>query len=110
MNIQERLALFYRRLEAVPAAADADEAMQLVCHLIEQVEDEFCPLPREEPPPLKFTGRMYAPGPDRMRRLPQGGLVADTRHHRVYCQPNGAISIMRMADRKLILSKPGKKQ
>ena len=98
MNIQERLQIFFQRLEAAPPAASADEAMALVCQLIEQVEDEFCPVPREEPPPLTFTGRMYAPRPDRMRRLkPTGQLVADTRHHRIYCQPNGEISIVRMS-------------
>ena len=65
MNIQERLAIFYRRLEASPPAGSADEALNLVCRLIEEVEDELCPLPREEPPPKHFTGRMYAPKKDR---------------------------------------------
>ena len=109
MDLQERLTLFYRRLEAAPAAANSDEAMAQVCELIEQVEAEFCPLPREEPPPLKFTGRMYAPRPDRMRRLPEGQLVADTRHHRIRCQIDGAISIERISDRKIVFFKPGKK-
>jgi hypothetical protein len=109
MNVHERLDLFYRRLRAAPAAAGADEAMSLVCKMIEEVENEFCPLPPEEPPPLRFTGRMYAPRSDRIRRLPGGGLVASTRLQRIYCGPDGAISIVQVADRKSILHKPGKK-
>jgi hypothetical protein len=109
MNIQERLDVFLRRLAAAPPARNADDAMSLVCGLIEEVEDEFCPLPREEPPPLKFTGRMYAPRKDHMRRLSQGTLVADTRHHRVYCQADGAISILHMPDRRLVIAKGGRK-
>ena len=85
--------------------------MRLVCQLIEQVEDENCPFPREEPPPpvAVFTGRMYAPREDRMRRImPQGTWVADTRHHRIYCQKNGDIHIVHMPDRQTILFKNGK--
>jgi len=110
MNIQERLEVFYRRLKTAPPAASADEAMNLVCRLIEQVEDEFCPVLREEPPPLVFSGRMYAPQRDRMRRLPQGQLVANTRHHRIYCQPDGAINIVHMPSRKSVMIKDGKKK
>ncbi len=87
--------------------------MALVCRLIEEVEDEFCPLPREEPPPILFTGRMYAPQADRMRRvLPHGTLVADTRHHRIFCQPTGEISIVRMSrfTAQTVFLKPGFKK
>lgn len=87
--------------------------MELVCRLIEQVEDEFCPLAREEPAPILFTGRMYAPQKDRMRRiLPQGTIVADTRHHRVFCQPTGEISILRMSrfTTQTVFLKKGRKQ
>ena len=107
MNIRDRLQLFFLRLEAAPAVASADEAMALVCRLIEQVEDEFCPWPRENPPPLVFTGRMYAPQADRMRRLPGGQLVANTRQHRIYCQPDGEIMIEHIPSRRTVLFKQG---
>jgi len=110
MDIQERLKIFYSRLEAASPAGTAEEAMDLVCRTIEQVEDQFCPLPRENPPPLVFSGRMYAPQPDRMRRLPQGQLVANTRHHRIYCQPDGQILIEYIPLRKPILIKHGRKK
>ena len=107
MNIQGRLQIFFARLEAAPPAANAEEAMALVCRLIEQVEDEFCPVPRENPPPLDFSGRMYAPQNDFMRRLPSGQLVASTRHHRIHCQPDGAIKIVHMPTRDPVLMKLG---
>lgn len=112
MNISQRLDLFFQRLKDAPPAASAEEAMRLVGRLIEEVEDEFCPLPREEPPPVGFTGRMYAPREDRMRRiLPQGTLVADTRHHKVFCQPTGEITIQRKSRFALqpVFSKEGRK-
>ena len=109
MDIQQRLQVFFSRLAQTPAAGNADEAMELICKLIENVEDELCPTPRREPPPLAFTGRMYAPQPDRMRRLTNGTLVADTRHHRIYCQPDGSLSIMHIPSRKTIVTKKGRK-
>jgi len=108
MDINERLSEFYRRLKVAPAASNADEAFALVCQLIEQVEDELCPSPRENPPPFKFTGRMYAPQTDRVRRLTNGALIAYARQHCINCQPNGQISIHRLPSRKLEFFKEGK--
>jgi hypothetical protein len=111
MNIQERLEIFFQRLKAAPPANTAEEAMALVCRLIEEVEDEFCPLPRETPPPqLRFTGRMYAPQADRIRRLEGGQLVAATRRHRIYCQPGGAILIRVVHNNDIVLTKEGAKR
>src|SRR5437764_3144403 len=108
MNIQERLAVFVRRLEAASPGSSAEEAMNLVCHLIEAVEDEFCSVPRQDPPPLGFTGRMYAPRPDRTRQLPGGVLVAEARRHRIYCHRDGSIRIDYVPEKKTILVKRGK--
>jgi len=111
MNIQERLAIFFRRLEAAPPAASAEEAMNLVCRLIEEVEDEFCPLPRENPPPhLRFTGRMYAPGKDRIFPMQGGGLAAEARRHLILCYPNGGIRIEDGDTGNLVLLKSGKEK
>ena len=111
MNIQERLAVFFQRLEASPLASNAEEAMALVCRLIEEVEDEFCPLPRENPPPmLRFTGRMYAPQHDRIFALEGGGLVAEARRHRIFCFPDGEIQIEDADTETTVLIKNGKKK
>jgi hypothetical protein len=109
MNIQERLAIFFRRLEAAPPAKSAKEAVALVCKLIEEVEDEFCPLPRENPPPqLRFTGRMYAPQPDRIFPLANGVLMAATRRHLIFCHANGAIQIEEIYSGEIVFVKAPK--
>jgi hypothetical protein len=110
MNIQERLEIFFQRLKAAPPANSAEEAMALVCRLIEEVEDEFCPIPRENPPPrLRFTGRMYAPQVDRITRLKNRTLVAETRRHLIYCFANGGIRIDDANEDTAVLIKDGKK-
>ena len=73
MDITQRLELFFRRLAEAPPAASAEEALRLVCRLREEVEEEFCAVPRENPPPEHFTGRMYAPQEDRVRLI-EGAL------------------------------------
>ena len=104
MDIQERLAEFFRRLLAAPAVANAEEALALVCRLIE----ELCPVPRQHPAPRHFTGRMYAPKEDRIQRFADGLIVATTRRHQIYCRPNGAITIARVLARGIVLDKKGK--
>src|SRR5437764_464296 len=93
MDVHERLEEFYRRLAAAEPAATAEAALELVCRLIEEVEDELCPLPREFPPPVVFSGRMYAPQRDRMKRTVDGSIVATARRHRISCARDGAIEI-----------------
>ena len=88
----------------------AEEAMNLVCRTIEQIEDEYCSVPREVPPPrLRFTGRMYAPQPDRIFRLEHGGLMAETRGHRIFCLADGGIRIEDADDEMAAFVKDGGK-
>ena len=108
MDIHERLAEFFRRLQAAPPAANAEEALQLVCRLIENVEDEFCPLPRQDPPPADFTGRMYAPQPDHIKPAALGGLQATTRRHSIYCGADGRIAITYRPSQSMVFIKHGK--
>jgi hypothetical protein len=110
MDIRERLEIFFQRLKAAPPANTAEEAMALVCRLIEEVEDELCPLPRETPPPrFRFTGRMYAPQPDRIIKLENGAFVAETRRHLVFCFADGKIRIADADEGTTVLIKDGKK-
>ena len=109
MEIQQRLEVFFRRLAEAPPAANADEVLRLVCRLIEEVEDEFCPLRREEPPPEDFTGRMYAPQSDRTTPFGPDGLAAETRQHRVVCSANGGITIIHKPSDTTVLGKRGKR-
>ena len=108
MNIQERLAILFRRLEAAPPAASADEAMDLVCRLIEEVEDEFCPLPRQDPPPKNSTGRMYRPQRDSIEPFGTGGLYAKARRHLILCSVGGEITIIYDPSSTIVFRKKGR--
>ena len=83
MDIQQRLDVFFRRLADAPPAANAEEALRPVCRLIEEVEEELCPVTREQPAPLTASGRMYAPKQDHTLLRDDGHIVAQTRHHEV---------------------------
>ena len=109
MDLHERLAEFFRRLQAMDPSSKAEESLSLVCRLIEEVEDELCPVPRENPPPFRFTGRMYAPQRDRVFVQEDGGLVAETRRHRIFCHQNGGIRVEDADTGRVILVKEGKK-
>lgn len=109
MDITQRLELFFRRLAGAPPAASAEEALQLVCRLMEEVEEEFCPLPKRTPAPKKFTGRMYPPQADRIYPTPGGAIEADTRRHQIYCAPDGRIAIFRKGSTTPVLNKPGRR-
>ena len=109
MDIQQRLELFFRRLAEAPPAASAEEALRLVCRLIEEVENEHCPVPRETPAPSDFRGRMYAPQADRIERWPDGTIKAMTRRHRIYCCADGQINVFHKITKALVLNKAGKR-
>ena len=109
MDIQRRLEVFFARLAEAPPSATAEESLALVCRLIEEVEDEHCPVPREKPAPSDFTGRMYAPQSDRIEHLPEGTIMALTRRHRIYCCANGQINVFHKITKALVLSKDGKR-
>jgi hypothetical protein len=109
MEVQERLAIFFERLSAAPAAGSAEEALALVCRLIEEVEDEFCPVPREDPPPRHRTGRMYAPQADLIFQRPEGTIRAETRRHTMFFDPDGSIRIVSGSPSEVAFSKSGRK-
>ncbi len=100
MNIQERLALFYRRLEAAPPAANAEEALSLICRMLEEVEKEHCPVPGKNPAPREFEGRMYLPEADNINVRDDGTTWVKTRRHRILIRGNGSFVIYRQMPHK----------
>ena len=94
MELHERLQVFFERLNAAPAVATADEALALVCRLIEEVEDEFCMVPREAPPPMHRTWRMYPPQSDHIFPQSDGSIRAETRRHTMFFAADGSIRIV----------------
>jgi hypothetical protein len=103
MNIQERLALFYLRLEAAPPAASAEQALALIARTLEGVENEFCAVPRSTPAPLQFEGRMYLPQSDNINVQDDGSTWVKTRRHRILISPDGSFIIYRQMPHKSLL-------
>jgi len=108
MDIKERLALFYRRLEAEPPAVAADEALAIICRVLEEVEAQYYAVPRKEPPPLAFDGRMYPPQPDKVHLRPDGSLWVKTRRHRIVIRPDGGFVIYHTRIRAVEFRKRGR--
>lgn len=108
MELHERLAVFFQRLAAAPPANSATEALALVCRLIEEVENEFSPIPRSDPPPRRATGRMYPPLADYIFSEPGGSLRAETRRHTMRFAADGSIRIALRENPSIAFSKPGR--
>jgi hypothetical protein len=109
MNIQERLEIFYKRLAAAPPAKNAEEAFVLICGTLEKVEREFCPLPKKNPPPHSFDGRMYLPQNDSIEFRKDGSWWIKARRHRIVIEPNGSFCIYRVVDAEETLSEEFRK-
>ena len=110
MDIRERLAIFYQRLGRAPLAGHAAEAFDLICRVLDEVECEFCDIPKTNPPPRHFTGRMYPPQPDNISVRGDGSWLIKVRRHRIVIESNGAFRIYRLIGPKDQLeefSKPG---
>lgn len=80
----ERLAEVYRRLDAFPAAASAEEALGQLRECLNAVEDELSGIPSVDPPPADGGGRMYFPLPDRTVIHADGGITARTIGHTIW--------------------------
>ena len=103
MDIHQRLAIFYRRLDEAPPAKNAEEAFLLICHTLEKVEAEFCPVPPRNPPPRLFDGRMYLPQLDSIEFGEDGAWWIETRRHRIAIERGGSFRICRvMGDKSLL--------
>ena len=94
--IRDRLAEVYRRLKERPHASTGTEALQQLCEVLEQVEDELSGIARQDPSPgpARFDGRMYCPEEDFVVRNPDGRLVALTRGHRIEIAADGSLRII----------------
>ena len=108
----ERLAEFFSRLAAAPAASTAADALALVNETLEAVEDEMSGMPNE-PTLWASDQRLYPPEIDRSSPMPGVPEVTRyrTRAHNVFVANNGAIEIRREAKPalhgELVLRKAG---
>jgi hypothetical protein len=51
---------------------------------------------------------MYAPQSDRIFRLDDGSILAETRRHLIFCGRNGDIQIENADEENIVLTKAGK--
>ncbi|MFJ6215079.1 hypothetical protein ACIQGZ_17345 [Streptomyces sp. NPDC092296] len=104
---QERLAIVYQRLTALPPATGPDEALRQLADTLDSVEDEHSGVPRNPNPGLKPDGRMYPPRADFIHREEDGTLVALTRGNTIYAEPDGSLRITDRHTGETVYQRPG---
>ncbi len=95
----------YHRLNELPPATSAYEALVQLNATLEAVEDEFSGVPKNPNPDLKFDGRMYPPREDFIRHAPDGGLIALTKGNRIEISPTGSITIYSRRTNEVVYSR-----
>jgi hypothetical protein len=100
MHKEQRVAEYLRRLEVSPAQGSFAEARTLIDTTLDAVENELCPIGEARMGPPRDDNRRSVPGfPDVTRFRTTG--------HNVFIENNGAIRIEEVADKKVVLDKPG---
>jgi hypothetical protein len=96
MDIHERIALFYERIEALPAFTSHDHALAEISRVLTEVEDEHSGVPRDPSDmPAVTGGRMYPPHPSYAKQTDiQGVTLYVQKGHRTYIGDGGAILIV----------------
>lgn len=101
----DRLAEFQKRLSEAPAAANHDDALQLIADVLNTVEDELSGVPFD-PARSHVDGRLYPPSTEfEVASDVVGSRCYRQRGHKTYISPSGAIRICRL-DGQVLTSKP----
>ena len=105
----DRLQLFFDQLNAAPTAGTEAEAFDLVCQLLNRVEDQHSGVPAN-PTSWEADGRLYPPQPDKRKSFaPRATIIRyRSRDHYLWIEANGAILITDIDyPPKIMLSKAG---
>lgn len=103
----ERLQEYFRRLSNATPAASFDQGYQMLCEIMTRVENELTGLP-DDPTRWKEIDRMFPPGMDCMRSIPDSAVKAfDHLRHVTYIASNGAIEIRKRRSIETKFSKRG---
>lgn len=108
MTKGERIAELMWRLEAAPAAGTAEEALQLVTRLLEEIEDQHSGVPNDPSSPMA-NERIWPPIA-RYHFAIEGRADLDgyrQRGHETILGANGAILIRTRRDARVMLDKAG---
>jgi uncharacterized protein YPO0396 len=105
---KQRLREFLHRLERSSCASSLDEARKLIDATLNAVEDEMSGVPYN-PTTWLTDGRMYPVQDDNIRDLPGHPTVkrARSKDHNTYIAKNGAIRIVQISTKEVVLDKPG---
>lgn len=104
----ERLQIFQEQLANAKPASNQEEAIQLINKTLDNVEDQYSGIPKQEGIPDGKDGRMYGILDDKyVETLEDGTKVANTRGNRVILKQDGGIEIQTRDGSKTLLSKPG---
>ncbi len=96
MDIHQRIALFYARLEELPPFDSHDHALAEISRVLTEVEDEFSGVPRDPSDmPAVTGGRMYPPTRFYAKQTPVSGVILYVQKgHHTYIGDGGAILII----------------
>lgn len=107
LPLHERIRLLYERLQNAPPCRTADEALGLICVVLEAVEDEWSGVPRDPNPTKEFEGRMYPPQGDSITLTGDGGKRVRTKGHQIFLEANGTITFKRLSNHTVEFVKQG---
>jgi RHS repeat-associated protein len=107
LPIATRLALLWSRVSQSRAARNAEEALEQIGRILDEVEDTFSGVPKNPNPGLRPDGRMYRPQSDNITRHPDGSITAKTRGHRIEISKDGAINVLNKKTGQIEFTKPG---
>ena len=106
MDKKARLSLFYQRLSDAPAAATHDEALKMLCDILNGVEDEYSNVVFN-PSNWKTDGRMYPPDLDRAYSV--DGFPEVIRYnsfrHDTFISSSGAIEVRVIKTNEIVFTK-----
>ena len=105
---KERLKEFMRRMKALEPKSTFDDAYEMLCDTLNEVEDEFSGVPYD-PEKWRTDGRLYPPQSDAFRDCEDHPSVVRmrTRGHNVFIASNGAIEIKALHGDGVIFEKLG---
>ena len=107
MSMAARLNKIFARVNELPAARTAEEAISQMHKSLDEVENQYSGVPKASNPGLKSDGRMYPVQADRMVKGPDGTITATSRGHTTIYGPNGSITVYNRAGGFVVFEKSG---
>jgi hypothetical protein len=93
----------------MPESSNADEVLSRIAETLEEIEDAWSGIARQDPPPPPNVSgeRMYPSQEDFITRHESGAITAFTRGHRIEIDAHGGFKIFDRRTMQLILERRG---